>query len=153
MTDPIAYQSTSPRLGLPFLFAAQAQKEFFVNEALVRLDQLVHPAIEGELGVPPESPAEGSSWLVADGATGAWADQDGHIAGFVDGGWVFLTPIPGMQVWDLAQAQTVLRHDGIWHRTARPAPPTGGATIDQEARAAIVNLIASLRAAGIFSGD
>ena len=32
----------TPRWALPFLFAGQAQKEMFHNEALVRIDALVH---------------------------------------------------------------------------------------------------------------
>ena len=61
-------------LGLPYLAAAQAQKHVTHNEALSRLDAVVQLAvIDTTLTVPPGSPAEGDRYIVADGATGAWA--------------------------------------------------------------------------------
>ena len=64
-----------------------------------------------------------------------------------------MAPVPGMQVWDETAGQTVFYAGGLWARAATPAAPVGGAVVDNEARMAIVILIASLRAAGIFSGD
>jgi hypothetical protein len=36
MSDPLTFENSSPRFGLPFLYVGQAQKEFYVNEALAR---------------------------------------------------------------------------------------------------------------------
>ncbi|QYU66697.1 DUF2793 domain-containing protein [Leptolyngbya sp. 15MV] len=153
MSDPIVYQSASARFALPFLFAGQAQKEFFVNEALARLDLLLHPAVEGERTAPPDTPGEGQCWLITEPAEGDWHGHAGMIAGYVGGDWTFLAPSPGMRLWDRSTGQALCRMEDQWRRADEPAAPVGGAIVDSEARAAIVNLIASLGHAGIFSRD
>lgn len=149
MTDPIEFQSQSARFGLPFLFAGQAQKEFFVNDAFARLDFLLHPVIEEELPDPPADPDNGKAWLAGDSATGDWAGRDGMIAGYQANSWVMLDPTPGMRVWDRATSQLLVFTD-TWQRLAEPSLPTGGTTVDTEARSAIINLIETLRNAGVF---
>ena len=53
MTDPVDFGSMTPRFELPLLFAAQAQKEFFVNEAHSLVDALLHPVVKGTTPTPP----------------------------------------------------------------------------------------------------
>lgn len=38
MTEPVVFTSASPRFAIPLLFAGQAQKEVFVNEAHLRTE-------------------------------------------------------------------------------------------------------------------
>ncbi len=149
MPDPISFTSTSPRLALPFLFAGQAQKEFFVNEALARLDALLHPAIEAETNTPPASPVNGQCWLVGTAPTGDWAGRAGQLACRQSGNWLFAAPVTGMRVHDKAASRLVI-YDGSWQRTANVAAPTGGTTVDAQARTAIAGLITALGVAGIL---
>ena len=72
MTDPVIFASTSPRFGLPLLFAGQAQKEFTINEGIALTDALLHLAVEGEALSPPVAPAEGDCWLIHPSASGDW---------------------------------------------------------------------------------
>lgn len=149
MPDPIAFDSTSPRFALPLLFAGQAQKEAFVNEAHALTDALLHCAIEGEAATPPTTPVEGTNWLVAASPTGAWAGQTGKIACRQAGNWLFVTPRDGMTLLNRANGQQ-RRYFSSWLAPSVPAAPSGGSTVDTEARAAISSLVAALRAAGVF---
>lgn len=153
MPDPISFTSTSPRHSLPLLFAGQTQKEFTVNEALARIDALLHPAIEGEADAPPGSPDDGQCWLVGGSPSGAWADHAGELASFSLGTWLFAEPHDGLRLLDKSTGQLVLRRDGDWTAASAPAHPSGGATVDAEARSAITGLIAALSDAGIFPAD
>lgn len=150
MPDPITFASASPRFALPMLFAGQAQKEFFVNEAHALVDLLLHPAIEGEADTPPTSPAEGECWLIGEAPTGAWLEHAGAIASYQAGSWIFAAPRAGLRVLDCSSGQEIRFRDG-WHRPETPQEPVGGATVDSEARAAIAELIAALIATGILA--
>ena len=149
MTDPISFDSASPRFALPLLYAAQAQKEVFVNEALAITDALMHCAIEGTASAPPAVPAEGTSWLIASSATGDWAGQDGKIACRQAGNWLFIAPRDGMLVLNRTTGQQIHFASG-WKAPSLPAAPSGGATIDAEARAALASLVTKLQIAGIL---
>ncbi|WP_298358459.1 DUF2793 domain-containing protein [uncultured Litoreibacter sp.] len=92
--------SETAKLKLPLVAAAQAQKHVTVNEALVAIDAAVQLNVESRtLGSPPLVVVDGESYLVPVGAVNAWDQQDGKIASFVNGGWRFLTPDTGWQMW------------------------------------------------------
>ncbi|NCP19367.1 MAG: DUF2793 domain-containing protein [Erythrobacter sp.] len=148
MSTPLEFTANSPRAHLPFLFAAQAQKEVTVNEALARIDALLAPAVEGEATTPPSAPAEGESWIVAANPQGLWAGHAGELAFHCAGTWMFAAPTEGMTVFDRS-AGANLRWLGTWQSLALPAAPAGGGTVDAEARTAIASLIAALRDAGL----
>ncbi|MDN3647075.1 DUF2793 domain-containing protein [Pontixanthobacter aestiaquae] len=149
MAQPIAFTDTSGRFQLPFLFAGQAQKEFFVNEAHALTDMLLHTTILGELAGPPSESVDGDIWLVASGAIGEWACHDGDLAGRQAGLWKFITPRDGMRIFDSSIGQFAL-HSGGWVRAAPPTIPATGQTVDSELRDAFDQLIEALRNAGIF---
>ncbi len=149
MPDPITFPSTTPRFSLPYLFAAQAQKELTVNELAARIDALVSCTVEASQSAPPPAPLDGQTWLVASGASGAWAGQAGKLAARIGGGWIFLTPPPGMVVHDLARG-AVRRFAGSWQAPVRPNAPSGGMTIDAEARSAIAAILDVLDSLGLI---
>lgn len=148
MSD-IPFDSRTPRHDLPLLFAGQSQKEGFVNEALARIDALLHGAVEAQMAAPPIAPTEGQSWLVAAGASGDWTGHDGEIAAFESGNWLFFVPQNGMRLLNRASGQDI-RYSGSWKMPTRPALPTGGTTIDSEARTAIADIVQRLTDAGVI---
>lgn len=87
---------TTANLQLPYLMPSQAQKRVTHNEALAILDAIVQLAVlHRDLSSPPGAPEEGDRYIVATGATGAWAGQDDKVAVYQDGAWAFLSPRAG----------------------------------------------------------
>jgi hypothetical protein len=105
----------TPRLALPVIEAAQAQKHVTHNDALVRLDALTQLAVESRtLTAPPGSPADGACYIPASGATGAWSGWAGQIALTSGGGWLQIAPVSGLKAWVKAERLTVTYEDGVW---------------------------------------
>lgn len=130
--------------------AGQSQKEGYVNEITARLDALLHCAVEAEQAAPPTAPVDGQCWLIASGASGEWSGKAGQIAIRQSGNWLYAQPRDGMRLFNRANNQDVLFNAG-WQAASRPAAPSGGTTIDAEARSAIAAIVASLTIAGIIS--
>jgi hypothetical protein len=105
----------TPRLSLPVIEAAQAQKHVTHNEALTLLDCLTQLAVESRsLAAPPASPAEGGCYIPAASATGAWSGWDNQLALFSGGGWLRLAPVPGLKAWVRDERLTLTYEDGVW---------------------------------------
>jgi hypothetical protein len=149
MPDTIAFASVTPRLSLPLLFVAQAGKELCHNEALARIDALLHAAIQDEADAPPPAAQDGECWLVGARPEGSWRDHAGEIAIFQAGAWLFAAPAPGMRLFNQRTGQFILFHEA-WQKGGEPQEPTGGLYVDSEARTAIATLISDLRASGIY---
>jgi hypothetical protein len=160
----------SARFGLPYILPGQAQKELYHNEALALIDAALHAAVEeGPLAAPPGAPTEGQSWIVGDGANGAWAGKEGRIATWTGAGWRFVAPVPGMLAWNIDAGYWLSWSGAAWNGGALPAAalhiggqqvvgprlsdvpsPSGGTIIDAEARDAIDALIATLKTHGLI---
>ncbi len=149
MSNLIAFPSATPNIGLPLLSAGQAQKEFFVNQALTILDSLHPSAILGSLSAPPATAEEGDCFRVTAPAAQAWAGCENHIAARIGGDWHFIAPREGMHLFDIA-AESSLFFKTIWRTTRRVNTPTGGLMIDIEARNAIEQLIVALQNIGVL---
>jgi len=152
MTDTLAFTSTSPRLGLPMLFTGQAQKEAYVNEAHSLIDAVTQCAIEGSATAAPAAPINGTNWLVGTGATGDWTGQDGKIACYQSGNWLFVAPFDGLCIFNRSTHQ-FSHYSGAWQTPAAVTAPSGGTTVDAQARTTLANLISALQTAGILTGS
>lgn len=73
----------------------------------------------------------------------------GRLALRQAGNWIFVEPRDGMRVLDRSTGQD-RRYLDDWLAPATPAAPSGGTTVDSEARSAIAEIIATLREAGIL---
>lgn len=136
-------------LKLPYILAAQAQKHVTHNEALRVLDAIVQlTVLDRDLTTPPGSPSEGDRYIVAAGATGAWAGNDGEIAAWQDGAWAFYSPNDGWLAWVGDENVLCVRDGATWAIASsggtNPVPLVGvNATADTTNRLS-VNSPASL---------
>ena len=108
---------TTPKLQMPELVVGQAGKELTHNQALAVLDQMAQAVVvDKDLTAPPGYPANGSMYIVAAGATGAWAGQDGKLAYWLTtiAAWTFITPVDGWSVWVTDEAVRYERKAGAW---------------------------------------
>jgi glutamate dehydrogenase/leucine dehydrogenase len=137
------------RLAMPVIVPGQAQKEMIHNEALAILDAAVQASVVAiGANAPPVDPADGACWIVGESPTGVWAGRSGALAAWTVGGWRYIAPTPGFRVWVAEMGVEARFVAGQWV-LATPAdviaPPSGGATIDSQARDAIAALIAALQ--------
>lgn len=151
MSDPI-FDSRTLRHDLPYLFPGQAQKEGYVNEALARIDTLLHLSVEGVANSPPATPVESACWLVGQAPTGEWTGRADQIAALNHGNWMFFLPRDGMRVLNRASGQEIRFADG-WQVATRPDLPSGGLTVDVQARSAIAAIVDCLTAAGLLGSE
>lgn len=151
----------SPRLGLPYVAAAQAQKHVIVNEAFMRLDGLVQTAVESRVtAAQPASPADGAIYILPSSPSGAaWSGRPpGTAMRFEAGGWAVLPVSEGHIAWLKDEDAAVVWSGAAW--TAFPPPAAtpaarvlaaspGGANIGVEVREQEVTVSGSATTTGI----
>jgi hypothetical protein len=153
----------TPRMGLPFIAAAQAQKHVTHNEALAELDALTGARfLDRDLTAPPSSPVDGDAYLVHATATDTWTGQEGKIAFCLDGDWRFYAPFAGL-VALVADENRFIAFDGTsWNDYAAYIPLDNVAQLGVNTSADSTNkfavksnavLFAALEAASGGTGD
>jgi hypothetical protein len=91
---------STPNLDLPYIMPSQAQKHVTHNEALRLLDAIVQLSVKSRTeSTPPQSPADGDRYIVAEGASEDWQGHDLEIAAYQDGAWAFYPPNGGWTAW------------------------------------------------------
>lgn len=111
-------------LKLPYIAPAQAQKHVTHNEALRLLDGLVHLAVlDRDLAEPPAEPVPGDRYIVPAGAGGGWSGQEGTIACWVDGSWLFFVPQTGWRAWIGDEAVLACWDGSAWSGIGPLDPP------------------------------
>lgn len=107
--------SETPNLQLPYVAPSQAQKHVTVNEALSRVDATMHLSVESRtLATPPLVVTAGESYLVPPGGIDDWTGHGGKIAAFINGGWQYLSPRVGWQIWVEDEAKRLTFDGAQW---------------------------------------
>jgi hypothetical protein len=140
------------------------------NEALQTLDFVAAASIEEEpRNDPPPAPAIGACYVVDTLPTGDWAEKPQCMAGFTIGGWRFVTPFEGLSAYVKSNNSWATFRSGGWEvgylrgtsvvidgqqvvgsRAGAIASPTGGTTVDSQARTTIDQVLAVLRDHGLI---
>ena len=119
---------------------------------------------------PPASASEGSSYIIGAAPTGAWAGKSGQLATMSASGWRFLAPIDGLSAlvrsnrlraeyfagsWEIGVARAEKVEIGgqqlLSSQGAAIMSPSGGTTVDTQARTAIDQMLAMLRSHGLIA--
>lgn len=162
--------STTARLHLPLLAAAQAQKELYHNEALALIDLCLNGhALAMNSETPPDAPQPGQCWILGAAPNGDWAGHPNEIAGWTAGGWRFVSPSEGCQMWLDEALGTARFTNGQWgldksygpvfvagqqiigERLPTIAEPSAGTVVDAEARTALTAMLSALRTHGLIA--
>lgn len=88
--------STTPNLGAEYLLDGQSGKGRYNRTAAVLDAAVALRILDRDLTAPPGSPSAGDTYIVAAGATGDWASQDGKLAIYYNAGWLFRSPVGGL---------------------------------------------------------
>lgn len=108
----------TPRLGLPYVAAGQAQKHVTVNEVFARLDGLVQTAVESRAETDePADPADGALYILPEDAEGdTWGDHAAdELLRFEAGGWTSLPVSAGHIAWVRDEAVLVVFDGETWN--------------------------------------
>ena len=143
--------SDTPMLGLPLLSAAQAQKHVTHNEALLKLDALIHLSVISRSLAAPPAAADGDRYLVAASPSGAWAGQQGLLALAQGGGWVFITPRKGWRLWVESESKLLAFDGTLWREPFTITDLANIARLGVNATADDVNRLAISSAASLFN--
>lgn len=157
------------RLGLPLIAAGQSQKDVTHNEAVLALDRMVALAVVSRTQMsPPVAAAAGEIQIVPPGGESDWGQPAGSLMQWQGAGWQVQAPRDG-QLALLQDEAVLLVHNQGWQAlfpvsglliggrsvlAATPvsvAPPTGGTTVDMEARAVLSALLSTLVQQGILA--
>ena len=130
--------------------AGQAQKEFFVNQALGILDALQRAAVLASQPAPPAHAEDGDCYRITAPAQSEWAGCEDQLAVRIGGAWHLIQPRDGMRLLDSTAGDWLFYRAG-WHSNQAPALPVGGGVVDNEARIAVEQLILALQTVGVLA--
>jgi hypothetical protein len=143
---------TTPRVALPLLAAAQAQKHVTHNEALLELDALIAAVIlDRDLSAPPSTPSDGDTYLVKATGTGAWTGQNGKLAYSIDGGWRFYAPFEGLSAYVADEAKLIFYNGSAWVDLISAVPLENVPMLGVNAAADTTNKLTVASAAVLFN--
>jgi hypothetical protein len=103
---------TTPILGLSEIAEGVASQAALHNTALRQFEGRTTRVLSRSTTAPPGSPAEGHSYIIPSGATGAWAGKTDQIATWIGGAWAYFAPTEGACTPWVNDEDTLVTFDG-----------------------------------------
>ncbi|OJY06405.1 MAG: ribonuclease III [Rhizobiales bacterium 63-22] len=142
----------TPNLRLPYILPSQAQKHVTHNEALRLIDAVLHLSVVSRRHTaPPETPAGGERYIVAPSAAGVWSGREGAVAAFIDGGWLFASPVSGWLAYIEDEAEIMVFDGAQWNAVTALPESLSVSTLGVGATADAVNRLAVSSPASLFN--
>ncbi|BDA84957.1 hypothetical protein Sa4125_24990 [Aureimonas sp. SA4125] len=97
----------------------QAIRSMLVNRGrtIVGLTRIPNTVVESfQVATPPATPSAGAMYVVANGATGAWAGKAGQIAEYTAAGWIFQGAQDNSIIWANDQSIPYRKVAGAWQQ-------------------------------------
>lgn len=98
-----------PDFGIPTLQQSQTTPEVTINEALFMLQMKSGIGVISVTNTVPTTPTEGDCHVVGTAPGGVWSGKANCIAGYYNGGWLF---VPGFNTAG-TQITPGARHEGM----------------------------------------
>ncbi|MCA3695824.1 DUF2793 domain-containing protein [Aquidulcibacter sp.] len=111
---------STPHFALPLLLASQADKHVTLNEALLKLDQLLHlTVLSSTIAIQPAAPIPNARYILPTNATGpVWSSLPRQSVAVWDGeAWSCLTPKLGWIAYIEDLAELHIFRNGNWLET------------------------------------
>ncbi|MCO5157886.1 MAG: DUF2793 domain-containing protein [Aquamicrobium sp.] len=113
----------TPKLGVRLMASNDVQKEVVFNEAAVVFDAMVARSAKNRQNNPPGSPADGDTYIVGTGASGAWSGHANKIALWFNG-WRFYSPLQKMKFFNEATSTFWTYSGAGWTQDPAGTPST-----------------------------
>ncbi|KIN75519.1 DUF2793 domain-containing protein [Sulfitobacter guttiformis] len=132
----------TPRLNLPLIQPAQAQKHMTHNSAIEALDLITQlTVVARDAETPPSAPVDGDCYALGLTPNSDWTGQPDMLAIRTSTGWLFVAPQDGWRLWDAGSSVLCVRTNGAWTPATADLQNTDGVgigtTSDQNNRLAV----------------
>ena len=145
--------NNSLQLSMPYIQGGQAQKHITHNEAIRTLDTITQLSVISQATTPDAGAVEGDRYIVAPGASGDFAGQEGNIAMLEGGFWAFFPAKTGWIAHDQSNDGMFVFNGNDWTPTVGGANVTSTDRMGVNATADATNRLAVSSAASLLTHE
>ena len=114
------YKESTAKLNLAYLYQNQVAKEIIINENFAKLDAIICKlCLDIVEDLTPLLPNESDVYIlnVTNNTPQYLVQNKNNIALFLNGGWIYIAPIDGMEYYILSKQKKYIYSNQIWQET------------------------------------